>query len=66
MRREVAWRVFAKEYSDSDFQFSEGGERSPSYVVTPLGAKINRLFVVGVITDIDNVGSDDQPMWRAR
>ncbi len=66
MRREVAWRVFAKEYSDSDFQFSEGGERSPSYVVTPLGAKINRLFVVGVITDIDNVGSGDQPMWRAR
>ena len=66
MRREVAWRVFAKEYSDSDFQFSEGGERSPSYVVTPLGAKINRLFVVGVITDIDNVGSNDQPMWRAR
>jgi RPA family protein len=66
MRREVAWRVFAKEYNDSDFQFSEGGERSPSYVITPLGAKINRLFVVGVITDIDNVGSDDQPMWRAR
>ncbi|MFQ6127752.1 MAG: RPA family protein [Thermoplasmata archaeon] len=66
MQREVAWRVFAKEYNDSDFQFSEGGERSPSYVITPLGAKINRLFVVGVITDIDNVGSDEQPMWRAR
>ncbi|MFQ5909590.1 MAG: RPA family protein [Thermoplasmata archaeon] len=66
MRREVAWRVFAKEYNDSDFQYSEGGERSPSYVITPLGAKINRLFIVGVITDIDNVGSDEQPMWRAR
>lgn len=66
MQREVAWRVFAKEYNDSDYQFSEGGERSPSYIITPLGAKINRLFVVGVITDVDNIGSDDQPMWRAR
>lgn len=66
MQREVAWRVFAKEFNDSDFQFSEGGERSPSYIITPLGAKINRLFVVGVITDVDNIGSDDQPMWRAR
>lgn len=66
MRREVAWRVFAKEYNDSDFQYSEGGERSPSYVITPLGAKINRLFVVGVITDVDNVGTEEQPMWRAR
>ncbi|MFQ6106732.1 MAG: RPA family protein [Thermoplasmata archaeon] len=66
MRREVAWRVFAKEYNDSDLRYSEGGERSPSYVITPLGAKVNRLFIVGVITDIDNVGSEDQPMWRAR
>src|SRR5256885_6338975 len=43
-----------------------GGERAPSYVVTPLGAKVNRVFVVGVITDVENVGTDIQPMWRAR
>src|SRR3989449_8990545 len=43
-----------------------GGERAPSYVVTPLGAKDNRVFVVGVITDVENVGTDIQPMWRAR
>jgi hypothetical protein len=45
---------------------SDGGERSPSYVVTPLGAKINRLFVVGVLTDVENVATDESPMWRAR
>src|SRR5438309_10816582 len=43
-----------------------GGDRAPSYIVTPLGAKVNRVFVVGVITDVENVGSDIQPMWRAR
>src|SRR3989475_5809500 len=64
--REVAWRLFASEYNDASLELDGGGERAPSYVVTPLGAKVNRVFVVGVITDVENVGSDAQPMWRAR
>src|SRR5439155_1615228 len=64
--REIAWRVFAGEYNDANQDVSDGGERSPSYVVTPLGAKINRLFVVGVLTDVENVATDEAPMWRAR
>ncbi len=66
MIREVAWRVFAGEYNESTCVFSEGGERAPSYVVTPLGAKINRLLVVGVITEVENIASEEEPMWRAR
>ena len=66
MNREIAWRVFAGEYNDANKDVSDGGERSPSYVVTPLGAKINRLFVVGVLTDVENVATDEAPMWRAR
>ncbi len=66
MMREVAWRLFAGEYNDADLEVEGQGERAPSYVVTPLGAKVNRIFVVGVITDIENVGTDMQPMWRAR
>jgi RPA family protein len=66
MNREIAWRVFAGEYNDANKDVSDGGERSPSYVVTPLGAKINRLFVVGVLTDVENVATDESPMWRAR
>jgi len=66
MIREIAWRVFAGEYNDANKDVSGGGERSPSYVVTPLGAKINRLFVVGVLTDVENVATDEAPMWRAR
>lgn len=64
--REVAWRLFASEYNDSNLEMEGVGERAPSYIVTPLGAKVNRVFVVGVITDIENVGTDMQPMWRAR
>ncbi len=66
MIREVAWRLFAGEYNDSTLEAGGGGERAPTYVVTPLGARVNRLFVVGVLTDVENVGTDGQPMWRAR
>jgi len=66
MNREIAWRVFAGEYNDSTKEVSDGGERSPAYVVTPLGARINRLFIVGVLTDVENVATDEAPMWRAR
>ncbi len=64
--REVAWRLFASEYNDANLEVEGTGERAPSYIVTPLGAKVNRVFVVGVITDVENVGTDMQPMWRAR
>jgi len=58
-RREVAWRVFAAEYDDSDFDYSESDEeRAPNYVVTPTGARVNRLFVVGVLTEVEAVSDD--------
>src|SRR2546428_1744192 len=43
-----------------------GGERAPSYVVKRLGARVTRVFVVGVTTQVEIVGTDTQPMWRAR
>ncbi|MBI4416989.1 MAG: hypothetical protein HY557_08400 [Euryarchaeota archaeon] len=66
MIREVAWRLFAGEYNESRLEAGGGGDRAPTYVVTPLGARVNRLFAVGVLTDVENVGTDGQPMWRAR
>lgn len=62
--REPAWRVFAGEYNDSTHVIKGEGEKTPSYVVTPLGAKINRLFIVGVLTDVENVSHEGE-MWRA-
>jgi RPA family protein len=63
-RREVAYRLFAAEYDDADLSYSESDEeRAPNYVVTPTGARINRLFVVGVLTEVETVGDD---VLRAR
>ncbi|MFP4632186.1 MAG: hypothetical protein ACLFMT_01960 [Halobacteriales archaeon] len=57
--REVAWRVFASEYDDSTLSFKAGDdERAPNYVVTPTGARVNRLFAVGVVTEVEEIGDD--------
>jgi hypothetical protein len=41
-------------------------EKMPSYIVSPLGAKINRVLISGVLTEKENVGSEEEPMWRGR
>lgn len=64
--REVARRVFAAEYNRADMQIKEGDSQyAPSYVVTPTGAKCNRLFVVGVVTEVEDIGQEDS-LYRAR
>ena len=60
MKREGAWRVFAGEYNDSTVEIKGEGEKTPSYVVTPLGAKVNRLFIVGVLTDVENISESGE------
>jgi len=63
--REVAWRVFASEYNSSTLELKGEGEKAPSYVVTPLGALVNRVFIVGLLTDLQNLGTEGEPYWRA-
>jgi hypothetical protein len=58
-RREVAYRLFAAEFDDADYSYAESDEeRAPNYVVTPTGARVNRVFVVGVLTEIEQVNED--------
>jgi hypothetical protein len=64
MKREHAWRVFAMEYNDTMISMKGEGKMAPSYVVTPLGGKVNRLFFVGVLTDVE-VMSEDGSFVRA-
>ena len=63
--REKAWRVFAGEYNETTLKLDGGGEKNPSYVVTPLGAQINRLYIVGVLTEVESVSSGGE-MWRGQ
>jgi RPA family protein len=64
--RELAWRVFAGEYNATNVQLEASQEREPGYLVTPLGAKINRIFVVGVLTDVEKLEKNGNTHYRAR
>ncbi|ADQ67465.1 hypothetical protein [Halogeometricum borinquense] len=58
-RREVAYRIFAAEFDDASLSYSEGDEeRAPNYVVTPTGARVNRLFAVGALTEVESVNDE--------
>jgi RPA family protein len=60
MNRQTAWRVFAGEFNDSTIEIKGEGDMTPSYVVTPLGAKVNRVFIIGVLTDVENISEDGE------
>ncbi len=60
MKRQTAWRVFAGEFNDSTVEIKGEGEMTPSYVITPLGAKVNRLFIIGVLTDVENISQEGE------
>jgi RPA family protein len=63
-RREVAYRLFAAEFDDATLSYAESDEeRAPKYVVTPTGARVNRTFAVGVLTEVESVNDD---VLRAR
>ncbi len=64
--REVAHRIFAAEFRESNLQAKEGNDQySPQYLLTPTGAKVNRVFVVGTLTEKEDVGTDAE-FWRGR
>ncbi|MEK6985262.1 MAG: hypothetical protein AABX89_02635 [Candidatus Thermoplasmatota archaeon] len=65
LQREVAHRMFAAEFNASKVEIKGQGEKDPSFLVSPLGAKVNRLHVVGVCTDVESIGATGE-VWRAR
>ncbi|MFC6787002.1 RPA family protein [Halobaculum halobium] len=64
--REVARRVFASEYNDASYTFKESDdERAPLYLLLPTGERANRVFIVGTLTEKEDVGEDSE-YWRGR
>ncbi|MGC8663222.1 MAG: hypothetical protein ACP5SF_02050 [Thermoplasmata archaeon] len=49
MTREPAWRLFAMEFNDSLVLEKKGEEKEANYILTRLGAKVNRIFLVGIM-----------------
>jgi RPA family protein len=58
--------VFASELREVRLQFREGeDEKSPSFVLLPTGARCNRIFIAGTLTEKDRRG-DQNVFYRAR
>lgn len=65
--RETAWRVLAQEFAASNEEEKGVGERAASYLLSPLGARMNRVLVSGVLSPGEAVGRDpENPFYRAR
>ncbi|AKB80120.1 Glycerol dehydrogenase [Methanosarcina horonobensis HB-1 = JCM 15518] len=71
LKREIAKRVFAKEFEacreleKSERPASEADSKSPNLLISPLGLILNRVFAVGVLTELDSIGTQNE-MWKAR
>lgn len=64
--REIAYCIFAAELKESNLQAKEGQDQySPQYLITPTGAKANRVFIVGTLTEKEDIGTDSE-FWRGR
>lgn len=64
--REAARRVFARELKDSNLTSKdESDQYAPQYLLTPTGAKVNRIFIVGTLIEKEDIGTDSE-YWRGR
>lgn len=64
--REVAYRVFSSEFNQATYTFQESDEeQAPIYALLPTGAAANRVFVIGTLSETEDVG-DDSEYWRGR
>ena len=65
--RETAWRVTSRELSLSVQEERGSGERAASYVLSPFGARMNRVLVVGSISAPEAIGREEpSTFWRSR
>jgi RPA family protein len=76
LKREVAKRVFAKEFEacrelenltgfGPETIGSKADSKTPNLLISPIGFILNRVFVVGVLTELDNIGTQSD-IWKAR
>jgi RPA family protein len=65
--RELAWRVSARELESSLEEERGTGERAAGYLLSPFGARMNRVVVAGTLSPAEPIGRDEaQTFWRAR
>ena len=62
--RQSAIRVFAHEYRDATLPEKGSGEYDPGFMVTRLGAKINRALIAGTIDSSERRESESGQSFR--
>ena len=65
-KRQTAIRLLAQELSDSTLLRQGTGEFDPAFVITKLGAKVNRVMVAGLLERIEQRDTTAGPMWSGR
>lgn len=63
-RRQTAIRVFAREFYESSLPDGGQGEFDPRFIVTKLGARINRMLVAGLIERMECRETERGTMYR--
>jgi RPA family protein len=64
-KREIARRLFAYEFNRSTHRIPSEEDKAPVYVLTPLGMRCNRVFIVGALLDKEEK-MPDSGIWRIR
>ena len=64
--RQSAGRIFAQEYSESSLIERGTGEYDPSFVITKLGAKVNRCLVCGGLERMERRDGESGPFYRGQ
>ena len=65
-RREPGVLVLAKELSAAIEKHVEDREYSPTYLISEIGAKLSRVLIAGVLDQLENRGTEDDPFYTAR
>ena len=65
-RREPGVLVLAKELSSAIEKHVEDREYSPTYLISEIGAKLSRVLIAGVLDQLENRGTDEDPFYTAR
>ncbi len=70
-KREPAVRIFAQELSRIEIQLEKkedgkGDRFAPSYCLSPTGARINRVFMCGALTEVDEIDTQSASFVKGR
>ena len=65
-KRQPAIRILAQEYSESTLKQQGNGEFDPAFIITKLGAKVNRLVAMGLLELMERRESSSGLFWTGR